>query len=211
MKLAVLGSTGRTGKLVLQHALDRGHHVNALARRLDAVTIVHPRLALFQADVHDSAAINAALAGCDGVVSALGIGASRKPTTVYSEGIRNVLRAMSAHNVDRLSVISASPAGDRSAQPLLDRRLMMPILDQFFGASYQDMRRMEGVLSASNVNWVSLRPPRLLDRPSRGTYRVQPDLPLPNARQITYSDLAAALIDVLDRPDLYRHVCSIAN
>jgi putative NADH-flavin reductase len=151
------------------------------------------------------------LAGCDAIVSALGIGASCKPTTVYSDGARNVLTAMASHNIDRLAVISAAPADDRSAKPLLDRRVMMPILDLFFGASYDDMRRMEAVLGASDVNWISLRPPRLLDRPGVGAYRVQPGLPLPKARHIIFSDLAIALLDVLDRPDLYRHVCSVAN
>ncbi|MDP9116607.1 MAG: SDR family oxidoreductase [Actinomycetota bacterium] len=211
MKLAVLGSTGRTGKLVVQHALDRGHHVKALGRRAESITIAHPHLAIVQADAHDTEAIDAALTGCDAVVSALGIGASRKPTTVYSDGARNVLTAMASHHIDRLAVISASPAGERSDQPLLDRRVMMPILDLFFGTSYQDMRRMEALLSASDVNWISLRPPRLLDRPRTGAYRIQPDLPLPKARQITFSDLAMALLDVLDRPELYRHVCSVAN
>ena len=165
MKLAVLGSTGRTGKLVVQHALDRGHHVQALARRPETVTLVHPDLTVAQADAHDAEAIDAALAGCDAIVSALGFGANRRPTTLYSDGARNVLTAMASHNIDRLSVISAAPAGDRSAQPLLDRRVMMPILDLFFGASYDDMRRMEAVLGASDVNWISLRPPRLVDRP----------------------------------------------
>ena len=147
MKLGVLGSTGRTGKLVVQHALDRGHDVKALARRPETVTVAHPHLAVVQADAHDAEAINAALAGCDAVISALGIGASRKPTTVYSDGARNVLSAMASHNIDRLAVISASPAGDRSEQPFMDRRVMMPILDLFFGTSYQDMRRMEAVLA----------------------------------------------------------------
>lgn len=62
---------------------------------------------------------------------------------------------------------------------------MMPILDLFFGASYDDMRRMEAVLGASDVNWISLRPPRLVDRPGVGAYRVQSDLPLPKAPRIS--------------------------
>jgi uncharacterized protein len=72
MKVAVLGSTGRTGKRVVQHALDRGHHVQALARRPETVTLVHPYLIVVQADAHDAEALDATLAGCDAIVSALG-------------------------------------------------------------------------------------------------------------------------------------------
>ncbi|WP_073386350.1 NAD(P)H-binding protein [Jatrophihabitans endophyticus] len=89
----------------------------------------------------------------------------------------------------------------------------MPVLDRFFGASYADMARMETVLvhSPAPVQWVSLRPPRLLDRPGRNSYRIQVDQPLPRARSITYADLATALLDARDRPDLFRHVAYVAN
>lgn len=72
MRIAVLGSTGRTGKLVVQHVMGRGHHVQALARRPETVTLVHPDLTVAQADAHDAEAIDAALAGCDAIISALG-------------------------------------------------------------------------------------------------------------------------------------------
>ena len=32
MKIALLGATGRTGRLVLNEATARGHHITALAR-----------------------------------------------------------------------------------------------------------------------------------------------------------------------------------
>jgi len=44
MRLAVFGATGGTGMQVVAQALDRGHHVVALARRPDAIGIENPRL-----------------------------------------------------------------------------------------------------------------------------------------------------------------------
>jgi putative NAD(P)-binding protein len=94
---------------------------------------------------------------------------------------------------------------------LLQRRIPLPILQRFFGASYDDMRRMETILQATtDVDWISLRPPRLVDKPSRGTYRVD-TRPLAKARAITYGDLAAALLDSLTRRDLFRHAAYVAN
>jgi len=81
---------------------------------------------------------------------------------------------------------------------------MMPLLDRVFGATYDDMRRMETILRSSEADWVSLRPPRLVNRAAAGRYRVDANGPLPRARSLTYSDLATALLDSLDREDLNR-------
>jgi NAD(P)H-binding len=111
----------------------------------------------------------------------------------------------------KLVVISAVPAGPWEEQPLLQRRIALPILRRFFGASYDDMRRMEAILQeTTDVDWISLRPPRLVDKPSRGTHRVD-TRPLAKARAITYGDLAAALLDSLTRRDLFRHAAYVAN
>jgi uncharacterized protein YbjT (DUF2867 family) len=44
MRIAVFGATGGTGEQVIRQALDRGHHVVALARNPDAVRQRHPGL-----------------------------------------------------------------------------------------------------------------------------------------------------------------------
>jgi hypothetical protein len=118
---------------------------------------------------------------------------------------------MESNGAAKLAVISAVPAGPWEEQPLLQRRIALPILKRFFGASYDDMRRMEAILQeTTDVDWVSLRPPRLVNKPSNGAYRID-TRPLAKARAITYGDLATALLDSLTRHDLYRHVAYVAN
>jgi putative NADH-flavin reductase len=211
VKIAVIGATGRTGRQVVEQALNRDHRVVGVARRPAAVQLAHPNLELVAGDVLEPASFGNALAGCQAVVSTLGIGSSRAPTGVYSEGIANVVGAMGAASVARLAVISAAPVGPRAEQPFLEGRLVMPILDRFFGRTYADMRRMEAVLGGSRVEWVSLRPPRLVDKPGTGAYRIAADAPLPRARSLRYADLATALLDVLAREDLQRHAAFVAN
>ena len=210
MKIAVIGATGRTGLQVTEQALARGDDVIALARHPEALRR-RAGLASAATDVLDRAALDQALAGADAVVSALGIGASRQPTVVYSEGTANVLRAMDAHGIRKLAVISAVPAGPRAEQPFLQRRMIIPILELVFGATYADMRRMETLLRGSDLDWVCLRPPRLVSKKPVGRYRLNAVRPLPKARSITYADLATALLDSLTRPDLYRRAASVAN
>src|SRR5262249_5241536 len=135
-------------------------------------------------DVRDADALKRALVGADTVISVLGV---------------------------KLAVISAVPAGPWEEQPLLQRRIALPILQRFFGASYDDMRRMETILpETTDIAWISLRPPRLVNKPPKGAYRIDTH-PLPKARAITYGDLATALLDSLTRQDLYGHAAYVAN
>jgi len=210
MKIAVIGATGRTGLQVTEQALARGDDVIALARHPEALRR-RPGLAIVAADVLDRAALDQALAGADAVVSALGIGASRQPTVVYSDGTANILHAMGAHGITKLAVISAVPAGPRAGQPFFQRRMIIPVLERVFGATYADMRRMEALLRGSDLDWVCLRPPRLVSKKPVGRYRLDAVRPLPKARSITYADLATALLDSLTRPDLYRRAAYVAN
>ena len=210
MKIAVVGATGHTGLQVAEQALARGDDVIALARHPEALP-QRPGMASAAADVLDRAVLTEALAGADAVVSALGIGASRQPTVVYSEGIANVLHAMDAHGIRKLAVISAVPAGPRIEQPFVQRRMIIPVLERVFGATYADMRRMEALLRGSDLDWVCLRPPRLVSKKPTGGYRLDATRPLPKASSITYADLATALLDALTRPDLYRRAAYVAN
>jgi putative NADH-flavin reductase len=212
MKIAVIGANGHTGRIVVRDALASGHQVTAVARASselwdpDDEHLTHAR-----ADVHDPDALTRALDGANAVVSALGIGNSRAPTDVYSTGVRNTLGAMRAAGADKLAVISAVPAAPWAEQPILQRRIALPLLQRLFGASYDDMRRMEAILvKTTDVDWISIRPPRLVDKPPNGAYRID-TRPLAKARAITYGDLATALLESLTRQDLYQHAAYVAN
>ncbi|MBV9945129.1 MAG: NAD(P)H-binding protein [Solirubrobacterales bacterium] len=211
MKIAVIGANGRTGRIVVTDAIARGHQVIAVARTDQVSAPDDENLSNARDDVHDADALNHALDGANAVISTLGTGTSRAPTDVYSTGLSNTLGAMKSGGTVKIAVISAVPAGTWAEQPLLQRRIALPILQRFFGASYDDMRRVEAILrETTDIDWISLRPPRLVNKPPKGTYRLG-TRPLAKARAITYGDLATALLDSLTRQDLYRHVAYVAN
>lgn len=210
MRILVLGATGRTGAHVVRQALHRGLAVTAVARHPKAVPVVHPALTVLRGDVLDPPSLTPAMNGADAVVSALGT-RSRGQTRLYSDGISAVLAAMGAAGVRRLVAVTAQPVGDWSDEPAVRRRLVLPLLERAFGAAYADMRRMETILRASDVDWTVLRPPYLTDRPGTGSYRLAVDGRLPRANRITCADLASALLDVLNREDSVRRACAVAS
>ena len=211
MKIAVIGAAGRTGRQVVRQALDRGHEVVAVARSPEKLNMTGDRLTVAAADVHDADALARAVVGTDAIVTTFGAAAGRKPTDVYSAGITNVLASINGGPIRRLAVISASPVGPRAEQPAALRLLVLPILDRLFGGAYADLRRMEAVLARrGDLAWACLRPPRLLDRPANGAYRLE-RTPLPRARSLTYPDLATALLDCVDGSEQRSGMLYVAN
>lgn len=210
MRLGVIGAAGRTGRLVVEQALSRGHQVRALARQPEKIGLQHPELDTVPVDVRDAGALTAAVAGCDALLSTIGGALSRGATDLYSQGVANELQAMAANKITILQVVSAAPAGPLQEQPFAARQIMFPVLWRFFGNQYEDTRRMEAVLRSSTVDWIVLRPPRLVSKPATGNYRVDTK-PLDRTRRITYPDLAAALLDLLARDDLSRKAVYVAN
>lgn len=210
MKVAVIGAAGRTGRHVVEQALARGDEVIAIARTPENLGLRHPRLVLGRADVRHREQLAAAIDGADALISALGTGGFRKQTDAYSRGAANELEVMRSRGIRALAVISAAPAGPRTEQAFYERRVAMPILELFLSPVYADMRRMEETLRESKANWVALRPPRLVDKPATGRYRLDTK-PLAKGRSITYPDLANALLDSLERADLHGHAAYVAN
>jgi len=73
MKVCIIGASGKLGKYMVQHALDRGYEVVGVCRegsvgKLDAFK---GRIAVIPGATNDRAVINKAVAGCDGVLTVL--------------------------------------------------------------------------------------------------------------------------------------------
>lgn len=171
MRIAIFGASGRTGRHLVQQALSRDHEVIAVVRRPDALAVTDDRLIVRQGDVLDADCIGRAIKGSDAVVSALGVGSRPRPTTVFSRGTSNLIAALPTAGTSRLIVISSAPAGPWSETGAFEHLILYPLLQSFFGAMFDDIRRMEKILMGSGVDWTIFRAPRLTDYKAKGTYR----------------------------------------
>jgi putative NADH-flavin reductase len=72
MNLTVLGGAGATGTPLVEQALTAGHHVTALVRSPEKLTITNPSLHAVHGDATDRAAVSHAMKGADAVISTLG-------------------------------------------------------------------------------------------------------------------------------------------
>lgn len=211
MRILVPGATGSVGQQVVQQALDRGHDVVAIARNTAKLTLEHPALAKVAIDILNAEDVKPLADGVDAVISTVGIGASKSPTNLYSAGTKNLIEGMQAHGVTRLVVISSEVAEHWAHQSLLKLWVVLPLLQHFIGATYDDMRRMDVVLWESHVQWTAIRAPRIRAVEGKGKYRLSAAGPLARGWAITATDMATALIDIAERSDLGRKHVYVAN
>jgi putative NADH-flavin reductase len=197
--LLVIGATRGSGRQVMQQALAAGYTVTAVARDPARVGAEHGRLRVLRGDVLDGDTLAAAMAGQDAVVSTIGV-TSRGPTTLYSDGMRNIIAAMRATGVARLVAVSAAPLGIDEGDTLPSRLLMKPLLLALFKQPYADMARMEEEIRASGLAWTIVRPPRLTDKAATGRYRTALNRSVRRGYLISRADLAGAILTLLDDP-----------
>ena len=178
MKVAVFGSNGPTGRLLTRLALDEGHDVVAFTRRPDAFPVEHRRLEVAAGDVHDAAAVASAIDGTNAVLSTLGVPFAKAPITVFSRGAANIIAGMHAAGIKRFACVSSSAVGPHP-QPLggfIFEKIMQPYVVNSLGRTvYDDMRRMEAIVSDSDLAWTIVRPSGLFDAPAVSAYGVAID------------------------------------
>src|SRR2546422_1004175 len=106
-KIAVIGSTGRTGRLVLDEGILRGHAMTAFTRRPGELAGVLGLAAVISGDGRNIEDVRRAVRGQDAVISIVsseGFGA----TTVMSDVVTAELAAMREAGVRRIVVVSVS-------------------------------------------------------------------------------------------------------
>lgn len=216
----MVGATGRTGRAVVEAALQRELRVIAVSRSGSPIDGAESRRLDIVAASGD--AVAAALEGADAVLSTLGH-RTAADDGVLELGAERITDGMQTARIDRLVVISAAPVTTTPspARPRPPRRdpgegpvqalVLTPIIRRVFQRVYADTARMEDVIRASATRWTLVRPPRLLDGPARSRYRIAVDRNLPGGRSVRRADLAAFLIDAIADDSLVGHGVGIAD
>ncbi len=210
LRVTIFGANGPTGRLLTGQALAAGHQVTAVTRRPESFPLRHDRLDTVGADVLDQAAVEAAVAQRDAVLSTLGVPAGKEPISTYSRGAANIVRAMRRHRVRRLVVVSSSGVDPHpySDGGLLFNRVLLPYVTRVLGKTlYDDMRRMETLIRASDLDWTIVRPSGLYHLPSVTDYILVEGHA--DGRFTSRVDLAASMLALLDTDRYLRRPVSV--
>jgi uncharacterized protein YbjT (DUF2867 family) len=212
MKLTVFGATGGIGGHVVRQALDAGHTVTAVVRDAARLGIDHPALEVVTVPgLTDPEPLRPALTGSDAAISGVGPH-SRKDAGVASTATRGILGALEISGVKRFVVVSAVPVGPiPEGERWLNRRLLYPAVRALLRDVYADLAVMEGEIRRSATDWTIVRPPRLVDKPLTGTYRIKIGGNVPNGGTVARADVAHAMLAVLDDPATVGQAVGVAR
>lgn len=196
LRILIIGGTSGVGLATTKLALERGHHVTAMARRPERMTVSHKQLDTTEGDILNIASVTSAMMAVDAVVITIGIGPTRKPVTVFSKGTANVLKAMAQHDVKRVLMITGIGAGDsRGHGGFFYDEIMQPLL---LDTVYADKEHAETLIFSSESQWTVVRPGFLNDDASKKSYRVVQDMRGVTSGKISRSDVAHFLVSALE-------------
>ena len=227
MKLTIIAATGGVGQELLEQAVAAGHDVTTVVRnpqRLPAALRATGQVRVVSADMAapDPAALEAAVAGADAVLSGLGPH-SNADAGIAAAGTRAIVAAMKAAGVRRVVAVSAAPAGtvptpSRPSPPKHDpgdgffmRHLLSHIANARLGKVFADLAQMEDILTESGLDWTVIRPPQLTGKPLTGTYRTAYGQNLKGGLSVPRADVAHLMLHALGQPGTIHQAIGIAT
>ncbi|KAE8151521.1 TrkA-N domain dehydrogenase [Aspergillus avenaceus] len=170
MRVLMIGGSGRTGKLTIQELLRRGHQVTALVRKPSSLEKA-PGLKCIQGtptDLHDMRAafefdtpgvvivtLNAPRASDSPFASPI------SPPHLMADCNANVVTAMKEYGVRKVVILQAFGVGESWTEMPCLLRMLMEKSNMIY--QYQDHNETDRQVRASGVDYVMVRPSRLVE------------------------------------------------
>jgi putative NADH-flavin reductase len=202
MKIAVFGSTGGNGRLVLAEGIRRGHEMTAFARDASALADVAGLADVVEGDGRERAAVEKAIADQAAVIVTV---SGRGGADVISGIARTVTAAMESLGVSRL--VAASAYGMVATRPYI----VAGVVRRIFAQEFADQGAADRVIAASELDWTILRGTRLTARPAKGPGRRSTELFTTGPYSLPRAAFAAALVDLAEDGATVRQIVNITS
>src|SRR5712671_577528 len=201
MKLFVLGATGKTGGVLVADAVPRGHRVTTFGRSPFS-GIYKGQVLNLEGNPMNEAELADALPGNDAVLSVLGTRGLRA-TSVLEDSSRATIAAMSQAGVRRLVILSSALLDAHIG--LVNRIVGRTLLRHFS----RDQRAMEKLVTASDLDWTILRPPRMTDSaPDEQSTSTLDEPPDASGMIINKEEVARVMLDTVENR---RHIRELVH
>lgn len=197
MKLAILGATGKLGRVLTARALAAGHEVRAFVRSPEKLGELRDRVETVVGDLSDPTSVEKAIDGVDAVVSCLGpTNLDAGQVSLFEEGTKAIVAAMKAHGVRRIVAVSGGAARLPTDRRPLHNRMLIGVMRLMAGTIVDANERILAVLQASGLDWVAARSGNMTGGP--GGEPVRTDAHTPPGWKIARVDLADFMLAQLE-------------
>jgi putative NADH-flavin reductase len=189
MKITIFGSTGATGRLLLEDGAQRGHEITAFARQPSALDDVAGLAGIVEGDARDPDPVTRAIQGRDAVIVTV---AGRGQPGVSTAIARTVTAAMLDTNVRRL--VATSAYGMIATRPYV----LAPLVRRLFGKGFADQLTADKVISDSGLDWTIVRATRLTSGAPQASPRVSTELFTKGPWSLSRAAYAEELLDLAE-------------
>ncbi|WP_428330153.1 NAD(P)-dependent oxidoreductase [Mucilaginibacter sp.] len=164
MRILILGATGRTGKLVVNEAINQGYQINVLVRNKNNFHINALEVTVYEGLTTNISDVTVAMQGCDAIISALNISRTsdfpwaklRTSKNFISASLKVIIAIANQQNINRLITVSAWGVAETKAQLPFWFKWMIDHSNIKYG--YQEHEKQEQLLKNSALNWTCVRP-----------------------------------------------------
>lgn len=200
MKVFIIGVSGAIGRLLARYLIDRGDEVSGLVRRdAQRADLTTRGVAARVGELADltTESLASMLGGIDAVVYSAGSngGARDVTATIDGEGAVKALEATRLAGVDRFALVSVLPEAGRGQHLSEDE-------EYYFAVK----KLVDVTVSATDLDWLILRPSMLVDRAGTGRIALGPAQP---HDEIARDDVAATLAELLHEPRIRRQILEL--
>ncbi|MEO5691291.1 MAG: NAD(P)H-binding protein [Candidatus Saccharimonadales bacterium] len=199
MKIAVIGANGKTGQILVNEAVQRGHSVRAGVFRTntfktsDYIESVH-------CDAMKLEDVTKLIKGCDAVVSLIGH-IPNSPAFVQTTAISNVLSAMKAQRITRIVSLTGTGVRMPGDKPSLIDHVLNVGIKIIDGDRIRDGIAHADVLRESDADWTIIRVLKLTDLPMH-SYTLTSGGPARTL--VSRAAVSEAIIEVLTQKTHYK-------
>lgn len=199
MNIALIGATGFIGSKILAEALNRSHHVTAIARYIEKLP-QHPNLTTSACDVTDES-LAAALAGHVAVISSFAPWGEADQYNGFINAYDKIISAVKKAGVKRLLVVGGAGSLEVNGVQVVDGGG----IPEAWKSGVLGLREVLYTLRKENdLDWTFLSPSQMIEPGERtGKFRLGHDELLVAAdgkSHISVEDYAVAMVDELENP-----------
>ncbi|MCM3132865.1 NAD(P)H-binding protein [Paenibacillus polysaccharolyticus] len=160
MNITIFGASGAIGQLVTQLALDHGDFVTAYVRNPQKISLKHPNLSLVQGELSNTSTIEKAVAESDVVISTLGPASDmslKLKGTPIADGHERIIKAMNKLNKKWIITLATPALQSDDDKKNISTILPGVLAKVFLPNGYAEMKKLEGMIKESKLNWTVVR------------------------------------------------------
>lgn len=154
MKVLIIGASGKTGKILVEKALEKKYSVKIYVRDISRVQQLS-NIDIIQGQLNEIEKLSTAMDGVDVVLVALGNKITHMSSPLFVYAIPNIVKAMKKSGVKRIINLSALGSGVSYKNAGFPCNVFAKT---FLKANFEDHANGEGSLYLSDLEWTNIHP-----------------------------------------------------